>query len=155
MKVEGALFSFFAAFFLVVTVVYWLLSEEWTGTVCLALTMLLAFLIGFYLLAVSRRIDLRPEDRPEARISEGSGEVGFFPPHSWMPISLAVGFGLTALGVVFGLFLFVIGFVAVTAAAFGFLFEFYLGVNRTQGQTLGSLRTMGEPPTSSQRFLGS
>ena len=155
MKVEGALFAFFAAFFLVVTVVYWLLSGEWTGTVCLALTMLLAFMIGFYLLAVARRIDLRPEDRPEALISEGSGEVGFFPPHSWMPISLAAGFGLTALGVVFGLFLFVIGFVAVTAAAFGFLFEFYLGVNRTQGQTLGALRTMGEPPTSPQRFLGS
>ena len=154
MKVEGALFAFFAAFFLVVTVVYWLLSGEWTGTVCLALTMLLAFMIGYYLLAVSRRMDLRPADRPDALISEGSGEVGFFPPHSWMPIALAVGFGLTALGVVFGLFLFVIGFVAVTAAAFGFLFEYYIGVNRTQGQTLGSLRTMGEPPTSSQRFMG-
>ena len=71
-----------------------------------------------------------------------------------MPISLAVGFGLTALGVVFGLFLFAIGFVAVTAAAFGFLFEYYVGVNRTQGQTLGALRATGEPPTGSRRFLG-
>ena len=79
MKVEGLLFAFFAAFFLVVTVVYWLLSGEWTGTVCLALTMLLAFMIGYYLLAVARRMELRPEDRPEALISEGSGEVGFFP----------------------------------------------------------------------------
>ena len=154
MKVEGLLFAFFAVFFLVVTVVYWLLSGEWTGTVCLALTMLLAFMIGYYLLAVARRMELRPEDRPEALISEGSGEVGFFPPHSWMPIALAVGFGLTALGVVFGLFLFIIGFVAVAAASFGFLFEYYLGVNRTQGQTLGTLRTIGEPPTGTQRFLG-
>ena len=153
MKIEGALFAFFAAFFLVVTVVYWLLSGEWTGTVCLALTMLLAFMIGFYLLATARRMELRPEDRPDALISEGTGEVGFFPPHSWMPISLAVGFGLTALGVVFGLFLFLIGLVAVMAAAFGFLFEFYLGLNRTQGQTLGSLRALGEEPTSSRKFL--
>ena len=155
MKVEGLLFSGLAAFLGVVTVVYGVLSKEWAGTTMLALSGGLALIIGYYLLFTARRMDARPEDRPDAEISEGSGEVGFFPPHSWMPISLAVGFGLTALGVVFGLFLFVIGFVAVTAAAFGFLFEFYLGVNRTQGQTLGSLRTMGEPPTSSSRFLGS
>ena len=52
-----------------------------------------------------------------------------------------------------GLFLLLIGLAAVTAAAFGFLFEYYLGLNRTQGQTLGSLRALGEEPTSPRKFL--
>lgn len=153
MKIAGYLFAFFTAFFLVVTVVYWLLSGDWTGTTCLALTMGLAFMVGYYLLFTARRTEARPEDRPDAAIEEGAGEVGFFPPHSWWPLALAVGFGATALGVVFGLFLLLIGFVVVVAAAVGFLFEYYVGLNRTQAQTLGALKAIGEQPTSIHKFL--
>ena len=154
MKIEGYLFAFIALFLVPVTVVYWLLSEDPTGTTCLALSIGLAFMVGYYLLFTARRMDARPEDRPEAEISEGSGEVGFFAPHSWWPIALGATFSLTMLGLVFGPFLALIGLFSVLVAVSGLLFEYYLGVNRAQGYTLGELEAMGEAPTSNHKFLG-
>ena len=154
MKVEGYLFGFMAAFLLPVTVVYWLLSKDPTGTTCLALSIGLAFMIGYYLLFTARRMEARPEDRPDAEISEGSGEIGFFPPHSWWPIALAGSFSITTLGLVFGPFLISIGVGLLTVSLFGFLFEYYVGINRSQGQTLGALEAMGERATSTRKFLG-
>lgn len=155
MKIEGYLFAFFTVFFLIVSGVYWQLSKDPTGTTCLAFTMGLSFMVGYYLLFTARRMEARPEDRLDGETRDGAGEIGFFPPHSWWPLALAAGFGLAALGVIFGLFLFLIGFAAITAAALGFVFEYYVGINRSQGQTLGALQAMGESPTSAQKFLGS
>ena len=154
MKVESYLFGFLAAFFVPVTVVYYVLSEDPTGTTALVLTTGLAGMIGYYLWFTARRMEARPEDRPDAEISEGSGEIGFFPPHSWWPIALAGAFTVTMLGTVFGPFLIAIGAGMLTIALFGLLFEYYVGINRTQGQTLGALAAMGEQPTSARKFLG-
>ena len=154
MKVEGALFAFLALFFAVVTAVYWLLSRDPTGTACLGLTGGLCFIIGYYLLFTARRMDARPEDRPDAEISEGAGEIGFFAPHSWWPIAAAGSFATIGAGLVFGPFLVAIGFLAIGLAIVGFTFEYYVGINRTQAHTLGALEAMGEPPTSTRKFLG-
>jgi hypothetical protein len=154
MKVEGYLFAFLAAFLLVVTPIYWFLSFETAGTTMLTLSIGLAFMIGYYLLFTARRMEARPEDRPDAEVSEGAGEVGFFPPHSWWPIALAGAFSITLIGLVIGPFLALIGFGLVAFAAAGFLFEYYVGINRSQGQTLGALKAMGEKPTSVHKFLG-
>jgi hypothetical protein len=154
MKVEGYLFAGLALFLFVVSVVYGVLSEEWVGTTCMALSGGLSLIVGYYLLFTARRMDARPEDRADAEISEGSGEVGFFAPHSWWPIFTAAAFTVTTLGLVFGPFLALIGLMAVLVAVSGFLFEFYLGVNRAQGYTVGELEAMGESPTSSTKFLG-
>ena len=154
MKTEGYLFAALAVFFIPVTIVYWILAEDPTGTTCLALTFGLTFMIGYYLLFTARRMEARPEDRPDAEISEGSGEVGFFPPHSWWPIVLAGSFAVTVIGLVIGPFLVLIGFGFLTVAVLGLLFEYYVGINRTQGQTLGALEAMGERPTSVRKFLG-
>lgn len=154
MKIEGYLFAFIAAFLAPVTIIYWFLSKDTTGTWCLALSIGLAFMIGYYLLFTARRMEARPEDRPDAEISEGSGEIGFFPPHSWWPIALAGSFSTVTLGLVFGPFLIAIGVGLLTVSLFGFLFEYYVGINRTQGLTLGELQAMGEQPTSARKFLG-
>ncbi|MCW2585544.1 MAG: hypothetical protein JWN55_1060 [Frankiales bacterium] len=154
MKVEGLLFTFLSLFFLVSAGVYWLVSRDPTGFTCLLLSGGLAFIIGYYVLFTARRMDERPEDRADAEIAEGAGEVGFFAPHSWWPMILAATFTLTTLGLVFGMFLLLIGFVAVIVAAYGFVFEYYLGVNRTQGFTLSAVEAMGETPTSTTKFLG-
>jgi hypothetical protein len=154
MKVEGLLFTFLSLFFLVSSAVYWLVSRDPTGFTCLLLSGGLAFIIGYYVLFTARRMDERPEDRADAEIAEGAGEVGFFAPHSWWPMILAATFTLTTLGLVFGMFLVLIGFVAVIVAAYGFVFEYYLGVNRTQGFTLSAVEAMGETPTSTTKFLG-
>ena len=154
MKIEGYLFSFLAVCLLPITVVYWLLSEDWTGTTCLALSIGLLGMIGYYLWFTARRMEARPEDRPDAEISEGSGEIGFFPPHSWWPILLAGGFAITMIGLVIGPFLAMMGGGLLVVALLGLLFEYYVGINRTQGQTLGALQAMGERPTSVHKFLG-
>jgi hypothetical protein len=154
MKIEGYVFAFIAVFLVPVTIIYWVLSQDPTGTTCLALSIGLTFMVGYYLLFTARRMEARPEDRPDADISEGSGEVGFFPPHSWWPIALAASFSVTMIGLVFGPFLVLMGLMVLTISTLGLLFEYYVGINRSQGQTLGALQAMGERPTSAHKFLG-
>jgi hypothetical protein len=154
LKVEGLLFAMISAFLLSITIVYWLLSRDPTGTTALGLSGGLAFIVGYYLLFTSRRIDARPEDRPDAEIAEGAGEVGFFAPHSYWPIAAAFAFSIVGMGLIFGTFLLVIGIGLIGVAVVGFTFEFYLGVNRSQAQTIGTLEAMGEPATSAHKFLG-
>ena len=83
MKVEGYLFLGCALFFGGADVVYWNLSGDPTGTTALALSVALAFLTGFYLLFTGRRLPKRPEDDLSGEIEQGTGELGFFSPHSW------------------------------------------------------------------------
>lgn len=154
MKVEGLLFGVYALFLAVTTAVYWLLSQDPTGTTALLLGGGLASIVAYYLWFTSRRMEARPEDRGDAEISEGAGEIGFFPPHSWWPIWLAGAFTITMLGTIFGPWLFLIGFGLLVVTASGFLFEYYVGINRTQAQTLEALEAMGERPTSPHKWLG-
>ena len=154
MKVEGLLFALMAVFLTVTSGLYWVLSHDPTGFTCILLSGGLAFIIGYYLLFTARRLEARPEDRADAEISEGSGEMGFFSPHSYWPIFTAGAFTLVTLGLVFGPFLIVIGFVAILVTASGFLFEYYVGINRTQAQTLSNLDAAGLSPTSTRKFLG-
>ncbi|MCU1593242.1 MAG: hypothetical protein JWO12_634 [Frankiales bacterium] len=154
MKVEGLLFALLSLFLLTSAVVYWLLSGDPTGFTCLLLSGGFAFIVGYYVLFTARRMEARPEDREDAEIAEGAGEVGFFSPHSWWPILLAASFALTTIGLVFGPFLVLIGLVCVLIAVSGFLLEYYVGVNRSQAFTLGELEGMGERPTSTTKFLG-
>ena len=154
MRVEAALFAVLSVFLIPVSVIYWYFSEDWTGTACLVFSILLAFMVAYYLWFTARRMEARPEDRPDAEIAEGAGEVGFFAPHSWWPIGMAMGFTITCLGLVIGPFLSLIGFGLLAYTTLGLLFEYYVGVNRSQGHTLGELRAMGEKPTSVHKFLG-
>jgi small-conductance mechanosensitive channel len=154
MKIEAYLFGVLAVFLAPVSVVYWRLSKDWTGTTCLVFSVLLAFMVAYYLWFTARRMEARPEDRPDAEIAEGAGEVGFFPPHSWWPILMAAAFTVTVVGLVIGPFLAIIGAGFLTVAVLGLLFEFYVGINRSQGHTVGELQAMGEEPTSVHKFLG-
>jgi len=127
MKVEGWLFVGCAAFFAVMDVIYWHYSKDPTGTTALALSVGLAFLTGFYLLFTGRRLPPRPEDRPEAEIAEGTGELGFFSPHSWWPLITGMSAAVAALGAAVGWWLFLIGMLFVLLSAIGFVFEYYRG----------------------------
>ncbi len=127
MKVEGWLFVGCAAFFAVVDVIYWHFSKDPTGTTALAFSVGLAFLTGFYLLFTGRRLPPRPEDRPDAEIAEGTGELGFFSPHSWWPLITGMSAAVAALGAAIGWWLFLIGMLFVLLSAIGFVFEYYRG----------------------------
>jgi hypothetical protein len=127
MKVEGSLFVGCAAFFAASDVVYWYFSKDPTGTTALALAIGLAFLTGFYLLFTGRRLPRRPEDNPRADIEEGTGELGFFSPHSWWPLFVGLAATTAAVGVAVGWWLFLIGMLMVVLATIGFVFEYYRG----------------------------
>ena len=127
MKVEGWLFAAGFFFFAIAAVVYGVLSGEPVGTVALAFTAGLAFLIGYYVLFTARRIDPRPEDSKTAEISEGAGELGFYSPHSWWPLAVAFFAATTFLGIVVGWWLFIIGVVGGGLAVIGMVFEYYRG----------------------------
>ncbi|ADB31847.1 hypothetical protein Kfla_2782 [Kribbella flavida DSM 17836] len=127
MKVEAWIFGILTLFALIVTPIYWLMSEDPTGTTALVMTFFLALLVTFYLAITARRMDPRPEDRKEAEIAEGAGELGFFPPHSWWPLWCAATLSVAVLGLVFGWWLFIIGSALGIIALSGFIFEYYRG----------------------------
>lgn len=135
MRVEARLFEILTGFFLLATIVYGVLTAmfangglEWAGTTALALTAGLSLIIGTFFRFVARRLDTRPEDYPDADIADGAGELGFFSPHSWWPILIALAFSTAAIGAALWLpWLIAVGIVAVLAAVSGFVFEYYIG----------------------------
>ena len=86
MKMEAWIFGMSTAFFVIVSPAYWLMSKDWTGTSALVMTTLLVAMITLYLGFHASKMDPRPEDRKEAEIADGAGELGFFPPYSWWPL---------------------------------------------------------------------
>jgi hypothetical protein len=127
MKVEGWLFLGCAIFFGIADIFYWNLSHDPTGSTALALSVALAFLIGFYLLFTGRRLPMRPEDDTQGEIEQGTGELGFFSPHSWWPLFVGLAAALAAVGVAVGWWLFLMGALALLLAVIGFVFEYYRG----------------------------
>ncbi|MGH3450937.1 MAG: cytochrome c oxidase subunit 4, partial [Haloechinothrix sp.] len=108
MKVEARLFDIVMVFAFFVAAVYGVATGLWTrdgvepvGTVALILTGCLALLAGSYFRFISRRIEERPEDRNDAEISDGAGELGFFSPGSYWPFGLALSAALMGLALAF------------------------------------------------------
>ncbi|GAA2757179.1 cytochrome c oxidase subunit 4 [Actinopolymorpha rutila] len=127
MKAEGYIFAILTGFFIIVTPIYWFLSHDPTGTSALVMTTLLAALVAFYVLLTARRVGPRPEDRKDAEIAEGAGELGFFSPHSWWPLACAASLSVIVLGIVFGWWLFIIGAGVGAMSVLGMVFEYYRG----------------------------
>jgi hypothetical protein len=127
MRVEGWLFLGCAIFFGVADIFYWSLSHDPTGGTALALAVGLAFLSGFYILYTGRRLPQRPEDDSGGEIEQGTGELGFFSPHSWWPLFVGMAGATAALGVALGWWLFLIGALALILSVIGFVFEYYRG----------------------------
>ncbi|OBI83044.1 cytochrome c oxidase subunit 4 [Mycobacterium sp. 1245805.9] len=135
MKIEARLFEFIAAFFVLSAVLYGVLTAlfatggvEWAGTTALALTGGLAVITGSFFWFISRRLDTRPEDYEGAEISDGAGELGFFAPHSWWPILVALAGSVAAIGIALWLpWLIVAGVVFILATSAGLVFEYYTG----------------------------
>jgi hypothetical protein len=127
MRVEGWLFLGCAIFFGVADIFYWNMSHDPTGATALALSVGLAFLTGFYVLFTGRRLPRRPEDDTEGEIEQGTGELGFFSPHSWWPLFVGLAGALAAIGVAVGWWLFLIGALALMLSVIGFVFEYYRG----------------------------
>ena len=135
MHIEARLFEVIFLFFIFVAVLYGVLTGlyatggvEWAGTTALVLTAGLALITATFFRFVARRLDTRPEDYEGAEISDGAGELGFFAPHSWWPILVALSGSVAAVGIALWLpWLIVAGVVFILSSAAGLVFEYYLG----------------------------
>ncbi|GGJ96615.1 putative cytochrome c oxidase polypeptide 4 [Streptomyces camponoticapitis] len=132
MKVQGWMFLWLSLFILVVAVVYGAWSKEPVGTTALFLAFGLSLMIGFYLAFTARRVDAMAQDNKQADVADEAGEVGFFSPHSWQPLSLAVGGALAFLSIAIGWWLLFFSFPLLLVGLWGWVFEYYTGENQNQ-----------------------
>ncbi|MBL1288760.1 cytochrome c oxidase subunit 4 [Streptomyces sp. NPDC057067] len=132
MKIQGKLFLWLSVFLLAMAVTYGVWSKEPVGTTALVLAFGLAIMIGFYLAFTANRVDAMAQDNKEADVADEAGEVGFFSPHSWQPLSLAIGGAFLFMAVVFGWWLAYFSAPLLLIGLFGWVFEYYRGENRTQ-----------------------
>jgi hypothetical protein len=124
MKAEALLFGGVALFFGGSAALYGLWSGEEAGTAALVVACGMAGLVSFFCLIQYRRRGTRAQDRTDAEVADAAGPVAFFPDESPFPIVTALGFALTATGVVFGLWLFLIGLGVLARGVYGLVFQY-------------------------------
>lgn len=134
MKSETWIFAICTVFLVLVTPAYWFVTAgsdqggDWTGTSALTMTGLLTLMVALYLGFHAKKMDPRPEDRKDAEIADGAGELGFFPPYSWWPLWCAATLGVMVLGLAASAWwMFIIGSVLGAIALSGLVFEYYRG----------------------------
>lgn len=119
MKANWQLFTGLSAFYVLMTVVYWYVGGEAVGITGMLLAACLAGMVGFYVWFTQKRIGtLMPADNLTAEISDGAGELGFYSPHSWWPLPVALAATAMGMGLIIGWWLTLI---AVTALFFGII----------------------------------
>ena len=138
MKTEYKIFAGVAGFLFAAAALYgvWTNGQtghtEWIGVVALIMSGLLCSMCGGFFWFVSRRIELRPEDREDGEIAEGAGEIGFFSPGSYWPFGIALAASIAALGLVFWMWwLIAAGLIMVVVAGSAMQFEYYSGTRHT------------------------
>jgi hypothetical protein len=118
-KANWQLFTGLAVFYVFMTIVYWYVGGEAVGITGMLLAACLAGMVGFYVWFTQKRIGkLMPSDNLTAEIADGAGELGFYSPHSWWPLPVALAATAMGLGLIIGWWLTVI---AVTALFFGII----------------------------------
>lgn len=137
MRIEGRIFigmTFFC--FIMAAIYWWWTGDEGTvepvGVASLILSGGLLGIIGSYLQFIARRIDPRPEDRSDAEISDGAGDLGFFSPGSYWPLGIAMSGSVVAYALAFRQWwLVVTGVVLILGTVSGLLFEYYVGQRKS------------------------
>lgn len=132
MKIQGKMFIWLSVFVLAMAILYGVWSKEPVGTTALFLAFGLCIMIGYYLAFTAKRVDAMAQDEKEADVSDEAGEVGFFAPHSWQPLSLAIGGALAFLAIAMGWWLLYFSAPLILVGIFGWVFEFYRGENQNQ-----------------------
>ena len=125
MKVSWELFISLALFYVLMTVIYWQVGGEPVGIAGMLLAAALAGMVGFYVWFTQRRIgQILPEDNLTALISDGAGELGFYSPHSWWPLPVALSMCALTLSLIIGWWLTVISLGALVISIIGMVTEY-------------------------------
>jgi hypothetical protein len=125
MKASWQLFGGLSLFYFIVTIVYFQVGGEPLGISALLLSGALAGMVGFYVWFTQMRIGVTlPEDNLTAEIADGAGELGFYSPHSWWPLPVAMSACVFALGLIVGWWLSLIGLGALVISIIGMVTEY-------------------------------
>ena len=132
MKIGYQLFNGLAVFYLLTAVLYWQIGGEAVGITAIGLSGGLAFIVGFYLWFTDRRSGgTLPEDILEGEIADRAGEMGFFSPHSWWPLPVALAMTAVGLGLIIGWWLTLIAAGVLIFSVIGFVLEYERPENST------------------------
>ena len=125
MKTSWILFGGLSIFYAIMTVIYWQLGGEPVGVTAIALSGGLALIIGFYLWFTARRLgNVLPEDNLQGEIADSAGEMGFFSPHSWWPLPVALSACTLGLGLIIGWWLVLIGVGSLLISVLGLVLQY-------------------------------
>jgi hypothetical protein len=130
MKVNWQLFGGLSVFYVLMTVIYWQVGGEPVGVGGMLLAACLAGMVGFYVWFTQKRIGvILPEDNVTAYIEDGAGELGFYSPHSWWPLPVALSASAMGLGLAIGWWLTLIGLGALIISVIGMVTEYEKPLN--------------------------
>ena len=125
MKVSWQLFIGLSVFYVLMTIMYWQVGGEPVGIGGMLLAAALAGMVGFYVWFTQRRIgQILPEDNLTALISDGAGDLGFYSPHSWWPLPVALSMCALTLSLIIGWWLTVISLGALVISIIGMVTEY-------------------------------
>ena len=125
MKTNWQLFVGLSVFYVLMSVVYWFVGGEPVGITGMILAACLAGMVGFYVWFTQKRIGtIMPSDNITAEISDGAGELGFYSPHSWWPLPVAISAIAVGFGLIIGWWLTLIALVALVISIIGWVTEY-------------------------------
>jgi hypothetical protein len=105
--------------------IYYWVGGETVGITGMILAACLAAMVGFYIWFTQKRIGFDiPSDDLQGEIADDAGELGFYSPHSWWPLPVALSSCVTGLGLIIGWWLTLIGVGALLISIFGFVTEY-------------------------------
>ena len=124
MKSGGYLFLLGGLFYIITGTIYYVVTREPVGTTALILTAGLAELVAFYLLFTQNRIGYQPEDNDQGEQNEAPADYGFYSPHSWWPLPVALSMCALTLSLIIGWWLTVISLGALVISIIGMVTEY-------------------------------
>jgi hypothetical protein len=107
------------------SIIYFYVGGEAVGITGMILAACLAGMVGFYVWFTQKRIgQILPEDRPTGEIADSAGELGFYSPHSWWPLPVAMSSMALGLSLIIGWWLTLIALGALVISIIGFVTEY-------------------------------
>jgi len=125
MKANWQLFTGLAIFYAIMSIVYYSVGGEAVGITGMILSACLAGMVGFYIWFTQKRIGFDiPSDNVDAEIADDAGELGFYSPHSWWPLPVALSATAMSLGLIIGWWLTLIALGALIISIIGMVTEY-------------------------------
>jgi len=106
-------------------IVYYSVGGEAVGITGMTLAACLAGMVGFYVWFTQKRIGTAiPSDNDLAEIADDAGELGFYSPHSWWPLPVALSATAMGLGLIIGWWLTLIALGSLVISIIGMVTEY-------------------------------